>query len=245
MEASRRGASGRSGGFGPDGFEATGPALAGDRLSAGPGRPGLRPRASPRPAGRSGKLDLTSPVASLRAAGPCRRRRAPTRLRGRVDLAALAKMIPRALRLRDGLTIEKGTATVRLDLTLRRRLGPVRALREPRRPGGHRGGPAVHAPRAGPAWSALGGEVGAEGRRRAAGGQGGGRGRDGPGRPRRRVKLEGTVDLAPLDAQVRDLLDLGDLRLSGHARLAADYRHDGDTYKARFVAEFRPWTSPA
>ena len=51
------------------------------------------------------------------------------------------------------------------------------------------------------------------------------------------VKLSGTVDLAALMAQLRDVLDLGGYGLSGHARLAADYRHAGESFKGRFAAD--------
>ena len=98
------------------GVEATGPALAGDRLAidrmaaacdVGQTAAGwtIREARGDQP----GRLDHGDAGRSPPTAG--------AKLQGRVDLAALAKLLPRAMRLRDGLTLDKGTATLRADLT--------------------------------------------------------------------------------------------------------------------------------
>jgi translocation and assembly module TamB len=64
------------------------------------------------------RLDLDAPILALKTAGPLP---APpggsTRIEGTLDLAALARQIPHALRLREGTTLDRGT--VRLEATAR------------------------------------------------------------------------------------------------------------------------------
>ncbi len=218
------------------GVEATGPALAGDRLS-------LDRLVAACEAGQTAtgwsilKLKLTSPVASLSGSGTWPASEG-ARLAGRVDLAALARMMPRAMRLRDGLTLDKGTATFRAEvssaagaerLVISASLDDLAAseggrplgLREP----AHLTASAVRSSGKITVESlvmkAAGVDVTASGDLVAG------------------VKLRGTVDLAALDAQAREWLDLGAVAASGQARLAADYRHVGENYKARFAAEFK------
>jgi translocation and assembly module TamB len=183
------------------------------------------------------KFELTSPVATLQGGGSIPAiDGTPAMLRGRVDLASLAKMLPNAMRLRDGLTLDQGTANVRVDLTSTRgsdrveiaaslddfaatEAGRAVKLREPVRLTGR-------ASRAEQKVTVETIEVKAAGIDVKAGGdlQSG-------------VKLEGTVDLVAVMAQLRDVLDLGGYDLSGHARLAADYRHAGESFKGRFAAD--------
>ena len=218
------------------GVAATGPALLGDTLALD--RVVVACDSEQSSTGWTiGKFELTSAVATLHGEGSIPALDGtPTRLGGRVDLAALAKMMPNALRLRDGLTLDRGTANVRADLTSSKGSDrvelaaslddfaaseagrPIR-LREPVRLTGR-------ASRAGGKVAVESLEVKAAGVDVTAGGdlQAG-------------VKLSGTVDLVALMAQLRDVLDLGAYDLSGHARLAADYRHAGDSFKGRFAAD--------
>jgi translocation and assembly module TamB len=102
------------------GLDASGPALAGDRLQldlvsaiwdvvqgSGPGAELWAVR----------RLSLTSPVASVSANGPILGMPGTgARAEVRVDLAALAKQVPHALRIRDGLALERGEAQITVGL---------------------------------------------------------------------------------------------------------------------------------
>lgn len=99
-----------------------GPALLGDTLRPGPVT--LRCDARQDPAGWSvRRLTLESDVGSLRGEGPLddpgrdRSRDVARRVEGRLDLAALARQLPHALRLRPGLTVEGGRAELVAELT--------------------------------------------------------------------------------------------------------------------------------
>jgi translocation and assembly module TamB len=218
------------------GVEAIGPALQGDRLvldkvsasgDAQQSTTGWTIR----------KLDLTSPVGTLRGEGMVPAiEGTPAKLQGQVDLAALSKMLPNAMRLRDGLTLEQGSATLKLDLTTldgSERFELIASLdnfaaHEANRPVVLRE-PALLTARAirtreKVTVEAI--EVKAAGVDVKAGGD-----------LETGVKLTGTIDLAHLNAQIRDVLDLGAFNLSGQARLAADYRRTGETYHARLAAD--------
>ena len=218
------------------GVEAGGPTLRGDRLT-------LDRVAAACDLGRSStgwtvrKLDLTSPVASLQAVGSIPALDGtPATLRGRVDLAALARMLPDAMRLRDGLVLDRGTATIRGDLTTSggadrfemaaslddfaaTEAGRAVTLRQAVRLTAR----AVRTPEK---VSVEAIEVKASGVDVTAGGD-----------LEAGVKLNGTVDLPALAAQLRDVLDLGGFDLAGHARLAADCKTVGDSFKGRFAAD--------
>src|SRR5262249_24116212 len=108
-------------------LEVAGPRLAGDRLTAG--RVGgvwdLEGTASGWGVRR---LDLVAPFAPLRAQGQAvgapESALGTSRLEGRVDLAALARQVPHALRLREGVTLERGTAEL-LAETKQDQAGPL------------------------------------------------------------------------------------------------------------------------
>ena len=64
------------------------------------------------------RLDVSAPVGTIKASGsfpPANDRR--SRLEGKLDLAALARQIPRTLRLRDELRLEKGSLEIRADIS--------------------------------------------------------------------------------------------------------------------------------
>ncbi len=64
------------------------------------------------------RLALTSPVGDLKAEGHLSGTSGhhKQRIEGRVDLAALARRLPHALHLRDGLTVDRGTARLSVDV---------------------------------------------------------------------------------------------------------------------------------
>src|SRR5262249_44567936 len=87
-------------------LDANGPARAGDRLR-------LDRVAAAWEVGQTSRgwtvrrLELTSPIATISAEGALTEQPgASSRIEGRVDLAALARQLPHALRLRDGLSLE-------------------------------------------------------------------------------------------------------------------------------------------
>ncbi len=98
------------------GLNATGPALSGDELH-------LDTITAVWKAGRKDggwtaeRLDLTAPVGTIKASGsfPPVSDHA-THLEANLDLAALARQIPRTLRLRDDLRLEKGSVELRADM---------------------------------------------------------------------------------------------------------------------------------
>ncbi len=216
--------------------EATGAALLGDRLTLD--RVAAACDAHQSPTGWSvGKFELTSPVASLKAEGTVPAfEGTPAQLRGRVDLAALAKMLPHAMRLRDGLAIDQGAVNLAVDLSTQGGIeraaltaslddfaaieaGKRVALREPVRLSGAAG-------RAGQKVTVEALDV------KAAGID-----LQGSGDLESGARVSGSVDLAVLMAQLRDVLDLGAFDLSGHARVAGDYRRQADAFKARLAAD--------
>ena len=183
------------------------------------------------------KLDLTSPVAHLQGNGTIPAiEGTPTRLVGKVDLVALAKMLPNALSLRDNLTLSQGSASIRVDvsstggvdrLDLLASLDDFEAieaartirLRHPVYLTGKAARSASKVTVETLEVKASGVDITASGDLETG------------------VKLAGTVDLARLMIQLRDVLDLGALDVSGNARLGADYRHINDSYKGRFAIE--------
>jgi translocation and assembly module TamB len=183
------------------------------------------------------KLELTSPFASLKGSGNIPAANGnPAQLRGEVDLASLAKMLPNALRLRDKLAIEQGMASIRGDLTTNAGVDRLDMVASLDNFAASEGGREVRLRRpvflSGKAIRSLEKVTVETLEVKAAGVDVTAKGDLDAG-----VKLAGTVDLVELTAQLRDILDLGTFDLSGHARLAADYRHIKDSYKGRFAVE--------
>ncbi len=220
-------------------FEADGPSLAGDHLAFD--RVTLDCDLGQTPGGWAiRRFAAICPVARLDAGGSYPLvDGTPTRLVGVVDLAALAKLIPNALRLRDGLTIDRGRATVRLDLAARGGVEQVELLAtfldfaatEGGRKVALQGLPtlAASATRTGSKVTVGRFEV------KGSGVDVWARGDLDAG-----VKLQGTVDLSALHDQLAQVLDFGGVGFAGHARLAADYRKLGDRFKARLIADCKP-----
>jgi len=249
LEASRKGGTWSAGGDATLGdFRAEGPALAGDRLLLG--RVARACDLGPEVGGGWSvrRFDLACPVATVKASGgfPSVAGQ-PTRLRGEVDLAALAKMVPRAMKLRDGLAIERGKATIRLDLAARDgsdRLELAATIADLVAVEGGRRFALREAPVLVASAGRSKGKVTVEKAEvRAAGVDVTGGGDLDSG-----VTLKGTVDLTALRDQLDDLLDLGEHRFSGQVRLAADYHRHGEDFKGRMVVDgrdlaFAGWTA--
>lgn len=194
------------------------------------------------------RLGVVCPAATLSATGAVATATAgagadpgavpDARLEAKVDLAALARQAPRALRLKDGLTLEQGSArlvaqikteggvqqaTVEADLSDLVAHEPAKrfTLREPasltaraeRRSGSVR----VPSFELKTAFLAV----------------------KGSGALDKGVKFSGSVDLAGLEAQFRDLIDFGGVSMAGKGRLAAEFRKAEPGYVARTAWELK------
>ncbi|HEX8203999.1 MAG TPA: hypothetical protein VF590_26220, partial [Isosphaeraceae bacterium] len=219
------------------GLDAAGPALAGDRLRlerVG----GAWDLSEAADAWTVRRLDLSSPIGSVKAEGTLTATPgATTRIAGRLDLAALARQLPHALRLRDGLTLERGLAQIRADIRseaagqtldvearvsdlIARDVARTFALNDPATVS------AQLTRRAG----RLGvGRIAARSAFLDA---------SGSGDLERGVALTGSLDLGRLQAQLRDLIDFGGLEIAGRALLSASYRRTGATFAAQLATEF-------
>ena len=223
-----------------DNFEAEGPAFRGDHprfdrvtLVADLGQSSAKGGYLIR------RFELVCPVGRVNAEGVLPPTLgAATKLRGQVDLVGLARMLPRTLRIRDGLSVDRGMATLTANLTgsgaseraelsasiadfAATRDGQAVTIREvPRLEAvAIRSGAKVTVERL--ELKASGVDVSASGDLDSG------------------VVLKGVVDLAALDAELRNLVDLGKVGFAGHARLAADYRKVGQGFKGRVAAECR------
>ncbi|APW62752.1 hypothetical protein [Paludisphaera borealis] len=216
---------------------ADGPVLAGDRLALESVTAGCDVTQT-----SSGwsirKLDLKSPIGELTATGDIPATgETPTRLSGHVDLAATSKLLPRAIPLRHGIVINKGQARIEAALTTRdgaERLDLSANLADLAATEGGR--PlTLHKPASfSTALVRSKGNTAVESFAIKAAGVDA----TATGDLERGVKLSGTVDLAAIEAQARELIELGAVNLAGKGRVAADYRPDGGMFKARLAAEF-------
>ncbi len=221
------------------GFRAHGPGLAGDALAFD------RVEAGWDLAEADGgwsirRLGLTCPVGEIRAegglAGPDGLGR--QRLHGRVDLASLARQLPHALRLRDGLTVERGSA--RLEVAALRESGRSTydieanlsdlAARDGDRSIGLRD-PAT--------FSARLVRAGADSRVERLAVKTSFLDASARGRLDQGVKLAATVDLGGLRRQLGEWLDLGRLDLAGRAEVEATYRAVADGFANSWKATVR------
>jgi translocation and assembly module TamB len=205
-------------------LDATGPALAGDRLRLDQ-VVAAWDLAQTANAWQVSKIDVQSPVAivtghaSVGSDGTV----PAAKLEASFDLAALAGRVPHVLRLRDGLTLERGSARLSVDVatagdtqtgsaTLKlteltaRDAARAFTLHDPltvdaratRSPTGF----SVQALAVNATFLKL----------------------NGSGDLERGLTLSGSLDLGALEAQFRDLIDFGGLKLAGTGRIAADYR---------------------
>jgi translocation and assembly module TamB len=214
-----------------------GPALAGDRPSLDFVR--VNGAIAQTSAGWDIKqFEITSPVGSIRAGGTVpARSSAVTQLEGSIDLAALAKLAPRALRLRDGLRIDRGRVRVHGELVRREGVEHLTAVAEVADLGANEDGREIvlrdparveaHALRTAETIKVESLTVRAAGLSATAQGdldQG--------------VKLTGKIDLREAQAELGELLDLSGIDIAGRGGLAADYRRAGKEFQARLAIEF-------
>ena len=224
-------------------LDATGPTLGGDRVrldriagtwDVARGDAGWTVR----------RLDVTSPIASLRSDRPIPAPPgASATITGRFDLAALAEQAPHALRLREGLDLRSGEAEVQVvvheesgtqrlavsaklsdvDAVERGRATPI-VLREPAMLTANitAKGRAVTVERLGLSASGLTAQ--------------------GSGDLEKGVLVTGRCDLATVEAQIRDLIDLHGIDLAGRGRFVADYRRHEGGYHARYKVEVDDFT---
>jgi translocation and assembly module TamB len=219
-------------------FDASGPALSGDRLrldSVALAWDLAQTSAS----WNVRRLDLKSPLAEVSATGTVAGvGKAPSaKAEATVDLAALAKQLPHALRIREGLTLERGSAHLRIGLTtegdtqrgeVEARLSDLVArdathaftLRDPATL-------SARATRTATGFGVQGLAV-----------KSAFLNVDGSGDLDRGLTLTGGLDLGALQAQLRDLIDFGGVKLAGKGRMVADYRKTPKgTFLARYAAE--------
>lgn len=189
------------------------------------------------------RLDLASPLGSIRASGqrPASAN-AVGKVKGTLDLAALARQLPHALRLRPGIAIDRGTAEVRIDSTdnpdrpgeawdLEAKISDLEAqehgrrftLREPAMLTGkvvrRDKGQAVALEQMAVRTAFL--NV------------------TGQGDLDRGIDWSGTINLGGLQRQLRDLLDFGGIELAGEGELAGHYQQVGDRFQGRLNTDLR------
>jgi translocation and assembly module TamB len=226
------------------GLDISGAALAGDRLQLDLVTVLWDVVQGPAAAAGSGpatwdirRLKLTSPVGTLAASGPIQGQPGTTAVvEGRVDLAALARQLPHALRLREGLAVERGEVGLRLgvryeagaqtaELTaqvsdlLAHDSARTVALRSPARLDGK--------------LTRRGSNLELEQLELTSGFLQ----TSGSGDLEAGIKVTGAVDLGALQAQLRDLIDFGSVALGGQGNYSLTYRRAGATFTAALTSE--------
>lgn len=224
------------------GLDANGPALSGDRLA-------FDSCAAVWDVAQSGgawslkNLGIVSPVGTLsgRASVAADGGSIPeARVEGRIDLAALARQLPHALRLREGLTLEHGSARVVVEVkssagaetgTLEANVSDLVA-RDPSHAFTLRDPAAISAQ---VTRTASGVSIKALNVKTAF------LDLTGSGDMDKGVRLNGTIDLGGVQSQFKELIDFGAVTLAGKGAIAADYRKTGKgaAYLARYAAEVR------
>ena len=224
------------------GLDASGPALSGDRL-AFDSLGAVWNVAQSGGAWSLTTLGIVSPVGTLSGRGSVAAGGGSVpeaRVEGRIDLAALAKQLPHALHLREGLILEHGSARVLIevksvagtqtanleanvsDLVARDRSHAF-TLRDPAAISAEAtrssAGVAVKTLNVKTAFLDV----------------------TGSGDMEKGVKINGTIDLGGFEAQFKDLIDFAGVTLAGKGAIVADYRKTGKgaTYLARYAAEVR------
>ncbi len=183
------------------------------------------------------KLDMRSPIAELSATGDVPATTGtPSRLSGHIDLAAASKLLPHAVPLRRGIVIDKGEARVAADLNIVDGAERIVVSADLADLAATENGRALALQKPASLSAAL---VRTKGNTTVESFTVKGAGVDATatGDLEHGLKLSGEIDLAAIEAQARELIDLGTVKLAGKGRMAADYRPDGGTFKARFAAE--------
>ena len=224
--------------------DATGPAFGGNRLQLDAVRLAcdvVQTHSSWDPR----RFELSSPVGSLRVAetvvNTSKGTPVPsTRIVGRLDLAALARQVPFLLRLREGLTLEEGTANFQAVVSKEvgnegRRIALEASVSSlTARDRDHRIVVREPATLAAKIVQHDDNIVLERFALRSAGLVA-----DGSGEVNRSVSLTAAIDLGALQARYGRLINFGTLEPSGHGRFVVDYRRtQGQTYVGRIAAEF-------
>src|SRR5512135_183705 len=220
------------------GLDATGPRLAGDhlRLDRVAGDWDVSSTADALVVRR---LDLASPLATLKADGTLPAAPGKTaRIEGTLDLAALARQIPRALRLREGIALDRGSARVRAEAKAEgdRQAWEVEAHVSDLRAHDARRAFTLHEPatlatwlvRRDGDWKVERFDV------KTAFLDGSGRGSLDDG-----VAWTANLDLGGLRRQLDDLVDFGQVALAGRGALEGNYRRTGPAFEGRLSADLR------
>lgn len=189
------------------------------------------------------RLDLNSPLGSVKASGQrTASAKAVAKASGTLDLAALSKQLPHVLRLRDGITLERGSADVQIESRddptrqgqkpgwdIKAKISDLEAqdherhftLREP---------------------ATLTGRLSAQGQgfaveqlavRTAF------LNVTGQGDVDRGIEWSGTLDLGSLQSQLRDLLDFGGIALAGAGEVSGRYQRVGPQFEGRLTTDLR------
>ena len=183
------------------------------------------------------KLSVDSALATLQGSGEASGRDdATARIAGRVDLAGLANRLPHAFRLREGLVLERGEATLKAELTTSETSQKLDAEAKVSELLARLDGRAVGLPE--PAEVrvvAVRNESGLQVETLSA--------RtafldlNGSGSLASAIQLNGTLDLGLLQQRLGQLLDFGQLVLAGRARVEASYHREDDGYTADATAD--------
>ncbi len=185
------------------------------------------------------KLDLTCPLASLVVSGNDDANGTATRITGHIDLAALGRQIPHALHLRDGLSLEQGTAAldiqieqqdqtqqiqahVTLDSLTAAHDGQIIRMRSPADIEVQlvTGPKTLTIPKAAIQSEIV--RVETQGDLDAG------------------IQCKGTLELGAIHEQFQDLIDFGEVHLEGRVRFAGELRRmdsEADSFGARMAAE--------
>lgn len=220
--------------------EATGPALGGDRIAVD--SLGGTWDLAQTPSGLTvRRLDLACPVGSVRTRGAIPALPgSPGSIEARIDLAAVSRQAPRALRLREGLSLKTGTARVRIDVREEagaQRLEVVADLADLVANDPGRAGPiAVRDP-----FRLTAGVVARDGGARVEklGIRSSWLAAEGSGSLDEGVHVVATVDLAGLEREFHDLVDFQGVRLAGKGRFEADYRRDAAGFSAKLGGDIQ------
>jgi len=184
------------------------------------------------------RLKLISPVATLAASGPILG--APgtgATFEGRVDLAGLARQLPHVLRLRDGLTVERGEAGVRVSLQYEADARSAELTAQLSDLIAHDAAKTVALRSPANLLARVtqrGSNVSIEQLELTSGFLQ----TSGTGDLDQGIRITGTLDLGALQAQLRDLLDFGAVELAGQGEYTFDYRRAGASFAGGLTSEF-------
>lgn len=185
------------------------------------------------------RLDLMSPVGWLKASGELDAARPVAgRIEGNLDLAGLARQLPHALHLREGIVLDRGTAGVRLEsrIDAGSQVWDVEAKVSDLQARDHDRAFTLHDPATLSARIARRTE-GLAVRQIAV--QTAFLKATGQGDLERGLAWSGTLDLGGFQRQLRDLVDFGDVDLAGHGEVAGHYRRAGADFRGQLTADLR------